>query len=265
MSEDEEIAQVLARLGINAIDVAPSKYFPVISDASTHQILEVRNCWQERGFDIVGMQSLLFGKRELNIFGSADERRMLLEHLKHVCRIGAGLGARRLVFGSPRNRDASGIEADMAHDIAGEFFLALGSIASVYGVTICIEANLPSAGCNFLINTEEAASFVRELSHLAIKLQLDTGTILAGGEELSEALVKNIDLIGHVHISEPGLVPAGDAQSSLKDLIRTPEFLTASQIMTIEMLATPSESHAVSVERAVRWVQSNLFKCRQIR
>ena len=33
----------------------------------------------------------------------------MLEHLRAVCRIGAGLGATRLVFGSPKNRDRSGL------------------------------------------------------------------------------------------------------------------------------------------------------------
>jgi hypothetical protein len=51
------------------------------------------------------MQALLFGTTGLNVFGDNKSQEAMLEHLRAVCRIGAGLGATKLVFGSPKNRD----------------------------------------------------------------------------------------------------------------------------------------------------------------
>ncbi|MGM1231309.1 sugar phosphate isomerase/epimerase, partial [Escherichia coli] len=69
----------------------------------------VRQWWADQGIEITGMQALLFGTTGLNVFGDNKSQEALLEHMRAVCHIGAGLGAIRLVFGSPKNRDRSGL------------------------------------------------------------------------------------------------------------------------------------------------------------
>ena len=109
VAEDESIAQLLRRYGIDAVDVAPGKYFPDPGNASDEDIMRVRAWWAERGIEITGMQALLFGTSGLNVFGPKEVQEAMLAHLAAVCRIGAGLGAVRVVFGSPKNRDRSGL------------------------------------------------------------------------------------------------------------------------------------------------------------
>lgn len=60
----------------------------------------------------------------------------MLEHLRAVCRIGAGLGATRLVFGSPKNRDRSGLSDAQALEQAVSFFRRLGNTAQEHGVIV---------------------------------------------------------------------------------------------------------------------------------
>jgi sugar phosphate isomerase/epimerase len=145
-----------------------------------------------------------------------------------------------------------------AEDIALNFFAILGDIASSETVTICLEANPPSYGCNFITSTNEAITFVHKLNHPSIRLQLDTGTILANDEDpslLFTTLSSNPNIVGHIHISEPQLVPPGDARSKLAHIIDLICRHFPDRLATIEMLATPQESHMVSIERAIRWVQ----------
>lgn len=259
-SEDERISVILRTIGINAIDIAPSKYFADQSATSSSDIRKVRENWREREFTIVGLQSLLYGVKGLNLFGSDEDRVSLLEHLRHSCRIASGLGASRLVFGSPRNRDCAGLDYSQAEDLALNFFLNLGDIASNEGVTICIEANPHCYGCNFIVTTTEALSFVQKIQHPAIRLQLDTGTILTNKEESSVLLAtlsSQPSLVGHIHISEPRLVPPGDAQSKLATLASLMRHYFPDEIATIEMAATTQEPHVVSVERAARWTKEH--------
>src|SRR5690606_27519313 len=109
IKEDLAVAQLLAEFGIDAIDVAPGKYFPDPAAAKDREIARVRRWWADQGIEITGMQALLFGTTGLNVFGEKDCQQALLDHLRAVCRIGSGLGANRLVFGSPKNRDRSGL------------------------------------------------------------------------------------------------------------------------------------------------------------
>ncbi|MEO8408655.1 MAG: TIM barrel protein [Oxalobacteraceae bacterium] len=141
VSEDELIGQLLQRYGIDAIDVAPGKYFPDPANASDKDIARVRAWWAERGIEITGMQALLFGTTGLNVFGPVEVQDAMLKHLAAVCRIGAGLGAPRVVFGSPKNRDRSGLSDQEAMDVAVPFFRLLGNIAESYGVLICLQGS----------------------------------------------------------------------------------------------------------------------------
>ena len=113
-AEDEAMVRLLRRFDVDAIDVAPGKYFSDPAKATEQDIARVKNWWSERGIEITGMQALLFGITGLNVFGSPEAQDAMLQHLTAVCRIGAGLGAKRLVFGSPKNRDRTGLSDQKA-------------------------------------------------------------------------------------------------------------------------------------------------------
>ncbi len=76
------------------------------------------------------MQSLLFATTGLNVFGSPESQDAMLQHLSAVCRIGAGLGANRIVFGSPKNRDRSGLTDQQTMDVAVGFLEGLEPLPS---------------------------------------------------------------------------------------------------------------------------------------
>lgn len=255
--EDEpEIAEILGRLGVTAVDVAPGKYFPDMAAASDSDIMKVRRWWEERGISIYGMQSLLFGTKGLNVFGERDSQERLLEHLRHVCRVAEGLGAKRLVFGSPKCRDRTGFSDEEAQDIALEFFRRLGGIAKYYGVVITLEPNPVCYGTNWITTTKEAYAFVKALGNPGIAMQLDTGTVLTNQENIS-AIHSFKDAIGHVHLSEPQLLPLCLAPGMHGSVFRAAAE-SAPGTVTIEML-TKGQGRAVElVESSVRRVQELL-------
>lgn len=141
IAEDETVAALLKRYQVDAIDIAPGKYFPKPGEATKADILQIKQWWADRGIEITGMQALLFGTSGLNVFGTPESQDTLLQHLDAVCRIGAGLNAPRIVFGSPKNRDRSGLSDAETMAMAMSFFRRLGDIAGAHGVTICLEPN----------------------------------------------------------------------------------------------------------------------------
>lgn len=251
-NEDSAIAALLCRAGIDAIDVAHSKYFADPVAASSQDIARVREWWAERGISITGMQALLFGTNGLNVFGASAVQESLLRHLDAVCRIGGGMGATRLVFGSPRNRDRSGLSDEQADDIAADFFGRLGDIAKGHGVLVCLEPNPPAYGANFMTNCAQTAQVVRRVAHPSIRMQFDTGALAMNGEDPALVLADCADLIGHVHASEPNLVPLGDGETDHASMFSALSSRLPDQVVAIEMVATKNESHLVSVERAVQ-------------
>lgn len=251
ISEDEDVVQLLRKFNIDAIDIAPGKYFPDPANATQADIEKVKRWWSDRGVEITGMQALLFGTFGLNVFGSKDAKNNLFKHLGAICRIGAGLGATRLVFGSPKNRDRKGLSDDQALSEAVVFFRQLGDIALQQGVVICLEPTPTSYGANFMTTSAETAHLVRRVDHPAIRMQLDTGALTMNHESIETMLAECSDLIGHVHASEPNLVPLGDRDTDHATLYRNMMRYLADYVVTIEMVATKAEPHLVAIERAL--------------
>lgn len=266
-TEDEAIVRLLHRFDVDAIDVAPGKYFPEPAKATDEDIVHVKNWWSERGIEITGMQALLFGTTGLNVFGQPEAQDAMLQHLTAVCRIGEGLGAKHLVFGSPKNRDRTGLNDQETMDVAVPFFRRLGDIAQFYNVVICLEPN-PACYCaNFMTTSAETAQVVRQIAHPAVKMQLDTGALAINGEDPANVLQDCARLIGHVHASEPKLLPLGDGGTDHGKMFAALKQHLSNHVVSIEMLATKDEPHEVSIERALtvailhyrnNWVSANV-------
>lgn len=250
-AEDETIATLLHRLGVDAIDVAPGKYFPEPAQATDGDIARVKNWWSERDIEITGMQALLFGTVGLNVFGPPEAQDAILQQLTAVCHIGGGLGAKRLVFGSPKNRDRTGLSDQEAMDVAVPFFRRLGDIAQAYGVVICLEPNPTCYGANFMTTSAETAQVVGQITHPAVRMQLDTGALTINSEDPVAALQYCAPLIGHIHASEPDLLPLGDGGTEHAKVADALERYLPNHVVSIEMLATKNEPHAVSIERSL--------------
>lgn len=249
--EDGGVADMLGRYGVDAIDVAPGKYFPDPAAASASDIARVRGWWADRGIEIVGLQALLFGTQGLNLFGTPDIQERMLRHLDCVCRIGQILGATRLVFGAPRNRDRTGLSDVEATASAKGFFGKLGELAESRGVMICLEPNPVSYGANFMTTSLETARIVMETDHPAIRMQLDTGSMASNGENPEEILSRVGPLIGHVHASEPGLVPLGEGETRHEQMAAALRRYLPQHVVTIEMLTPATDARLTAIERSL--------------
>lgn len=245
--EEAEVAALLAEAGLRHVDIAPAKYFTDPALATAADVERVRRWWADRGFAIAGMQALLFGVHGLNLF--TDDGTMLTR-LSRLCRLGADLGAGTLTFGSPKQRDRTGVDDTSAQRIAVDFFRRLGDEAGRAGVLMCLEPNPEIYGCNFMVRTDEAAAIVRDVNHPAIRLQLDVGAIAANHEDATRTVEAHADLVGHVHASDPGLVVLGDGNAPHAEVAAALRVWRPGSIVTVEMAAS-SEPHLQAVARAL--------------
>jgi hypothetical protein len=158
------------------------------------------------------VQSLLFGKPDLQLFGDAEVRARLLSHLVRMASLAGDLGARTMVFGSPASRLRGGLALDSATGLAVDFFKRLGDALPHDGPIVTVEPNPPIyAGCDWLNHTAEAVEFIQHVGHSRIRLQLDTGAMVsaieAGLPHDPALLATAVELGAHLHVSAPGLPP----------------------------------------------------------
>ena len=247
---DALVASKLRSLGINLIDIVPGKYFSNFSQVSDEQVRQLKRQWNDRGFSIIGMQSLLYGAHGLNLFAGDSVQKNMLSNLSHVCRIGAGLGARNLVFGSPKNRDRKGLTDQQTLEMGLAFFYQLGEIAKSYDVSICLEPNPECYGANFLTCSLDTYAFVSKLNHSHVKMQLDTGTLFINNEP-PEIIAKIENKIGHIHISEPFLSVLGTENVEHSKLGILLDRYCSNRPRTIEMLIKRKENVLIDIEKAI--------------
>ena len=204
--EERDIADLLVRLRITGVEVAPGKIGPRPAELTDEAVERYRAFWNERGIEIVAMQALLFGTNDLALFQGESSRRALRDYLVRIVRLGGLLGARVLVFGSPKNRRIEALSESDVMKIAVPFFREVGAIAQDRGTCVCIEPNPPAYGADWITNAKEALAFVARVDHPGFGLHLDAGALSMMGEDELEIRAAGAK-IRHFHASQPELAP----------------------------------------------------------
>jgi D-psicose/D-tagatose/L-ribulose 3-epimerase len=261
-AEDDTAGAVLRECGVRRIEVAPTVRWATPLAVSEAEAVEYRAAWQGRGIEIVALQSLLFGRPDLTVFGTHETRLAMVEYLAGLCRLARWLGATRLVFGSPANRRPGSLDAEARDRIGTAFFRAVGARAADEGTVVCIEPNPAEYGCEWIQSVAEAGALVEAVDHPGFGLHLDAGGMLLRGDtagDVAAALAR--PGVCHLHASDPMLAPlgAGHAGSAAwhQTLASTLAGADYDGCVSLEMRRQPDGDRAdllrASVRRLTEW------------
>jgi sugar phosphate isomerase/epimerase len=207
---DGTVATLMRRYGVSGVEIAPTTLWREPLAAPDGEVRAVRDWWGQRGMSIVALQALLFGRADLKLFAGSDSRAGMLAHLDGMIGLAARLGARVLVFGSPKNRERGALPPEEALDVATAFFREAAGRAAARGVVLCVEPNPSAYGCDFVNTTEEGVALVRAVDHPGFGLHLDGGALTLNGEQVAAAITSAMPVLRHFHASEPHLKPLGE-------------------------------------------------------
>ena len=217
---DDKMYIFLSKNNFKGLEIAPTRIFP---DAPYDNLIEGKRfaykLKEEYNLEISSMQSIWFGIAE-SIFGSGADRQKLVDYTKKAVDFACEINCANLVFGCPKNRT---VPSDMVLEgylpVAYDFFNNIGNYAAACGICIAIEPNPPIYNTNFVNTSVEAFEICRRLNNPGIKINADLGTFIYNNENI-EIFKDNVDLINHIHISEPYLGPIEERElhGKLKDL-----------------------------------------------
>lgn len=199
--QDEEILSFMSENKIDGLEIAPTR---IISknpyDNIKNAIKIVDDIKKRYNLKISSMQSILYGINE-NIFSSKIDREFITNYVKKSIDFASAIKCNNIVFGCPKNRN---LNDSSDFDIAIDFFTNISEYAESNNTCIAIEPNPNIYGTNFLNFTHEAIEFCKKINNKALKINLDFGTIIHNNENIN-IIYENINLINHIHISEPYL------------------------------------------------------------
>ena len=196
---DAEAYALLAGMGVAGIEVAPTRVWPGWEGTSPAAVKALRGTMEAAGLKVSSMQSILFQKPELQLFGDGPG---FAEHLTMCAGLAAELGAGAVVFGAPKNRDRGELSEEAAFARAVDVFGPIAEAYAAVGVALCLEANPAQYACNFVTHGREAARLVRAVGSGGFRLHLDTACAAMAGEDVAELVLENADILAHFHASE---------------------------------------------------------------
>ena len=251
---------VLSRHGVQGVEVAPTRLWPGWKGMSVADAERLRAEYSAAGFEIPAMQSLLFGLPRLNVFGAEPLPSELLAHLERLFPVARALGVRALVFGSPRNRDRSGLTDDQTHAQAVAFFRRAAAAAAREDVVLCVEPNPPQYGANFVTGWEEALALVNAVDAPGFGLHLDTACITMNGDSPAQAIRACRGAICHFHVSEPQLAGFSAVQVDHRLAAQALAETAYAGWVSIEMRC--GEQTLQALDEALTFVRATYFNAR---
>ena len=255
-ADDERVASWMKDAGVQGVEIAPTKLWPKPLEANVDQLVSYRRWWEKRGFPIVAMQALLFGRADLAIFETEHKREETLDYLERIMAVASVLGAGPLVFGSPKNRKTNGRPPHEIEALAVEFFRRAGDAALRHHVTLCIEPNPTQYECDFVTCAQHGIDLVRKVDHPGFRLHLDAAGMKMAGDDLERALRDARDLMCHFHVSEPNLGSVGQGGVQHDGHARVLRELGYQGFASVEMRFDP----AVDLETELRRVMELLVR-----
>lgn len=200
--ESEEVYDLMKKYGFTGLEIAPTKVFE--KDPYSREDAEISRYYQGiklKGFKIIALQSILYGKNHLKLFNK-ETIEPLKEYIKSSIDFGAKLNAPIIIFGSPKNRIIPKEFEDP--DIYVEFFREIGNYSMKKNIKFCIEPNPKEYGTNFITTLKEEINIITYLCNEGIGLHIDLGSMLLNKESFKD-LIPHLDKVDHIHISQPFL------------------------------------------------------------
>lgn len=254
--EEPDIAATLNRIGISFVEIAPTKLWEDPSDATDSEIKKYIKFWTDNNIEVVAFQSMLFNHPEFKLFADEAQTEKVFKYLKEYIVLARKFGAKKMIFGSPKNRQKGGLTKEQALEIAIPFFQKLGDFAAENNTMICIEPNAEQYACDFVTNAQEGIDIVNQINSKGIGLHLDVACMALAGDDVTESIINAGKMIEHFHISSPML-------EKVEDRDDVPHLAVAKALMninyekyvSIEMKPGPSGTNKDNIVDAINFVK----------
>ncbi len=202
----ERVCADVAAAGYDGLEIAPFTLEEDPSRMTESQAARAGEVVRLAGLEVVGLHWLLVKPAGLHLTTSdAAMRGRTIAFLQHLARLGAAMGGRVMVFGSPKQRSiAPGDSYDDSFKRAAEACRAVCEVAGPLGVKLALEPLSP-AETNFLTSASETVRLIEAVNHPACGLHLDVKAMAAEDDPIPDIIAAHGKHLMHFHANDPNL------------------------------------------------------------
>jgi len=217
----EEQFAAAARIGYDAIEVAPFTLAPRVTDITAEQRRRVVALAEENGLEVAGIHWVLVGPDGLHITSpDAEVRRRTIAYLCELVRFGCDIGGRVMVVGSPKQRNIlPGVNPEEARKWFAEALAEAASVPGAEGFQVCIEPLLSEA-TNMITNAAEARAMAERINLPNVGVILDVNSMSHEESDLPEAIRATKGWLRHFHANDPNQRGPGWGEVDYRPVLR---------------------------------------------
>lgn len=206
----EEAIRQAARLGFDAIEIAPFTIANSVNEISPERRLSIRNEARNAGIEISGIHWVLVKPEGLYInHPDSSLRRKTGSYFCDLVDFCADLGGRFMIVGSPKQRNVTeGVSFQQAWDWALETFAVAVKQAAQRQVTLCLEPLSP-VETNFINTAEDALRFTRQLESPWFKIMLDVKAMCSESKTIPQIIRESWPDFAYFHANDRNLKGPG--------------------------------------------------------
>ena len=222
MFEGWEFAKICAaasEAGYSGVELAPFTLGKPASRVTDSERRALCNAATGAGVEISSAHWLLAHTSGLHVSSpDAGVRKRTVEYLTDLIHLSADVGARVMVFGSPKQRSVcDGVTEEEAWMLAADTFSALIPVLEERQVVFCLEPLAPSE-TDFLNSASDAATMIRQLGSANIQLILDVKAMSSESRPIPEIIRENSSILRHFHANDANMRGPGFGNTDFKPI-----------------------------------------------
>jgi len=245
------IVEALGAAGVDGVELAPTVLWPDAPRVDPSLVRAERMRWEHDGFPVVAVQSLFFGRPELQLLDPSMHE-AAATHLIEMIELAGALGARVAVLGSPRNRLRGALTEQEADQVAIAFLGRVLPALERNGVVLTLEPNAPAYGADYITTYGQAWRLADALGSRWVRPQIDIGCALMVGDRPSAMPAQGMP--AHVHASAPQLAAPDPVEPEYAGCAAALRRVGYPGWVTLEMRAPGPR--ATPLETSIRWLVS---------
>jgi len=215
----EDIFAYAAKIGYQAVEIAPFTIADSVLIISEMQRRDIREAAARHGIAIAGLHWLLVKPEGLYLTDPRVE--MQIKTSDYFCALVdfcADIGGKVMVLGSPKQRNLQpGVSPEAGRTYAKATLREPVRRAEERGVTICLEPLSP-AETNFINTATEAIAFTQQLSSPNFKIILDVKAMCSESKPIPQIIRESWPHFAHFHANDKNLKGPGFGDVDFKPI-----------------------------------------------
>jgi sugar phosphate isomerase/epimerase len=215
----EEIFTYAAKLGYDAVEIAPFTIANSVKEISSKERQSIKDLAARTGIEIAGIHWVLVKPEGLYINHSdSGIRERTADYFCELVNFCADVGGTRMIVGSPKQRNVlPHVSPEQARNWTIETFRPAVALTAARGVTICFEPLGPSE-TNFVNTAAEALELVRQLPSPHFQIILDVKAMSSESTPIPQIIRQSWPHFAHFHANDPNLKGPGFGQTDFKPI-----------------------------------------------